>query len=80
MNENVLLLTISDAKEFIMCIPHGAGGSKDSGYIETKPKKHIKKVPQEIFEKGDPNFIDERQLDDKKQKEKKSFFDSLFGE
>jgi len=67
-------------KEPVMCIPHGAGGSKDSGYIETKPKRHVEKVPQEIFEKGDPNFVDERRPEDEKQKEKKSFFDSLFGE
>ena len=63
-----------------MCIPHGATGSKDSGYIDTKPKKHINKVSQDIFEKGDPNFVDERHQVDKKDEDKKSFFDSLFGE
>jgi len=26
-----------------MCIPHGAMGSKDNGYIETKEKKTYKK-------------------------------------
>ena len=61
-----------------MCIPHGATGSKDSGYIVTKPKKHIEKVSQNIFEKGDPDFVDERKIDDKKSGLRKSFFGSLF--
>lgn len=62
-----------------MCMPHGAGTKTDNGYIDTKPKKHIKKVSQDVFEKGDPDFVDERHLDEKP-KDKKSFFDSLFGE
>ena len=61
-----------------MCIPHCALTSKDSGYIETKPKKHIKKVSQQIFEKGDPDFVDERHLEEEEAEEKKSFFSSLF--
>lgn len=61
-----------------MCMPHGAGGKTDSGYIDVKPKKHIKKVSKDIFEKGDPDFIDERYLD-KKTNDKKSLLDSLFG-
>ena len=40
-------------------------------------KKHIKRVPQTIFESGDPNFIDERASVDLKPKEKKSFLSSL---
>lgn len=60
-----------------MCMPHGAGTKTDSGYIDTKPKKHIEKVSQNIFEKGDPDFVDERKLD-KKTNEKKSFLSSIF--
>jgi len=61
-----------------MCIPHGATGSTDSGYVDVKPKKHVKKVPQGEFEKGDPSFIDERVVENKNNKVKKSFFNSLF--
>lgn len=43
-----------------MCIPHGAARSKDNGYVTTKPKKHVERVSQEQFEKGDPDFVDER--------------------
>lgn len=44
-----------------MCIPHGSSGSVSNGYEkEEKPKKHIKRVSQEQFEKGDPDFVDER--------------------
>jgi len=43
-----------------MCIPHGVGGTKSNGYVKTTPKKSVKRVSQDIFEKGDPNFIDER--------------------
>lgn len=44
-----------------MCIPHGVAGSKSNGFVkEDKPKKHIKKVSQDQFEKGDPDFKDER--------------------
>jgi len=43
-----------------MCIPHGASGSKSNGYIKTTSKKSVKRVSQDIFEKGDPDFIDER--------------------
>lgn len=44
-----------------MCIPHGAMGSKSNGYAKKeKPKKHIQKVSKDQFEKGDPDFIDER--------------------
>lgn len=60
-----------------MCIPHGASISKDNGYVEKKPKKHIAKVSQDIFEKGDPNFVDER-VEKDEPKSKKSIFGSLF--
>lgn len=60
-----------------MCIPHG-GGTTSNGYEkEDKPKKHIKKVSQEQFEKGDPNFVDERKAEDSSKKQKKSFLADL---
>ena len=62
-----------------MCIPHGATGSIDNGYIETKEKKHIKMVSKEQFEKGDPNFVDERTEEYMPKKQKFSLFDFLFG-
>lgn len=62
-----------------MCIPHGAAGKIDNGYEEEdKPKKHVKKVSQEQFEKGDPNFVDERTKLYEKEKKEKGFFESLF--
>ncbi|MDQ7041989.1 MAG: hypothetical protein Q9M34_00505 [Sulfurimonas sp.] len=61
-----------------MCIPHGAGGSKSNGFVkEDKPKKHIKKISQDQFEKGDPDFVDERTTA-YTPKGKKSFFSGLF--
>ena len=64
-----------------MCIPHGATGSKSNGFIkDNRPKKHIKRVSQEIFEKGDPDFIDERITPYIPKQKKKSFFEALFGE
>ena len=61
-----------------MCIPHGAMGSKDNGYVkEAKPKKHIKRVSQREFEKGDPDFVDER-TSKYTPKKKGSFFDNFF--
>ena len=62
-----------------MCMPHGAGGSKDSGYIDIKPKKHIKKVSQDIFEKGDPDFVDERIIHEEDHSTIKSLCDKIFG-
>lgn len=60
-----------------MCIPHGAVGSKSNGFVkEDKPKKHIKRVSQDQFEKGDPDFVDER-TSEYVPKNKKSFFSSL---
>ena len=63
-----------------MCIPHGAMGSKSNGFIkEDRPKKHIKRVSQREFEKGDPDFIDER-TSSYEPKKKESFLDSLIKE
>jgi len=57
-----------------MCIPHGATGSKSNGFAkEDKPKKSVKRVSQKEFEKGDPDFVDER-TSVYKPKSKKSFF------
>jgi len=61
-----------------MCIPHGAMGSKDNGYVqEDKPKKHIQRVSKEQFEKGDPDFVDER-ISEYIPKKKHSIFSFLF--
>jgi hypothetical protein len=61
-----------------MCIPHGATRTIDNGFIkEKKPPKHIKKVSQREFEKGDPDFVDERISTDEP-KRKGSFFENLF--
>jgi len=63
-----------------MCIPHGVKGSKSNGYIkETKKKKHITRVSQNMFEKGDPDFVDERTIA-YEPKKKSSFFDEIFKE
>lgn len=60
-----------------MCMPHGVGGSKSNGFVkEDKPKKHIKKVLKKEFEKGDPDFVDER-TSLCEPKIKKSFFSVL---
>ena len=60
-----------------MCIPHGAMASKDSGYVEEKVKKHVERVSQAQFEKGDPDFIDERTTAYEPKKKRESFLDSL---
>ena len=63
-----------------MCIPHGATGSKSNGFIkEDKPKKHIQRVSQREFEKGDPDFIDERVVPYEAKTKPSGFFSSLFG-
>lgn len=58
-----------------MCIPHGAIGSKSNGFVKKERlKKHIDKVSKEQFEKGDPNFVDER-TEEYVAKKKWNFFD-----
>ncbi len=62
-----------------MCMPHGSMGTKSNGFVKVdKPKKHIVKVSQEEFEKGDPNFVDERTTP-YEPKKKGSYLLSLFG-
>ena len=62
-----------------MCVPHGATGYVSNGYVkEEKPRKLVQKVSQEHFEKGDPDFIDERKTFYEPKKQKESFFASLF--
>ncbi len=64
-----------------MCIPHGATGAVSNGFVKKdKPQKSIQRVSQEQFEKGDPNFVDERKTTDEPQNKKGSFFTSLFKE
>ncbi len=61
-----------------MCIPHGATRTLNTSFVkETKPKKHIQKPSKNMFEKGDPAFVDER-TSSYKPKKKGSFFDDLF--
>lgn len=74
----MVLLRTSDAKESVMCIPQSTHGCIDNGYIEVKPKKHVERVSQYVFEHGDPTFVDERHLEDKKEVHEKSFLSSLF--
>jgi len=62
-----------------MCIPHGATGSKSNGFIKKeRPLKSIKRVSQDEFEKGDPDFIDER-ISEYEPKKKETFLSGLFG-
>jgi len=62
-----------------MCIAHGALGSKSNGYVkEDKPKKHIQRISKEQFEKGDPDFIDERTTTYEPKSKKESFLSSMF--
>jgi len=62
----------------MMCIPHGATGTVSNSFVkEKRPQKSIKRVSQDEFEKGDPDFVDER-TEAYKPKEEKSFLASLF--
>ena len=61
-----------------MCIPIGKSSLIGFSYIKEKEKKHIVMVPKIEFERGDPNFVDER-VSKYIPKKKVSFFDSLFG-
>jgi len=63
-----------------MCIPHGAARSKSNGFVKKeRPQKSIQRVSQDQFEKGDPDFIDERTSVYEPKNKKDSFFSSLFG-
>ncbi len=62
-----------------MCIPHGMQAMKQSPSKlrrEKVAKKHIQMVSKELFENGDPNFVDERKKP-YEPKKKKSWLDSL---
>ena len=62
-----------------MCIPHGAARSKSNGFVKKeRPVKSIKRVSQDQFEKGDPDFVDER-TSPYEPKKKEGLFSSLFG-
>lgn len=66
-----------------MCIPHGVAQSRDSGGRIKRDKsafKSIPKVSKEQFEKGDPQFKDERVHPHKERKRssKKGWLASLF--
>ena len=45
---------------------------------EDEPEKHIKKLSKLQYEKGDPNFVDERTKCELPKKKEKSFLASLF--
>ena len=63
-----------------MCIPHGASGSKSNGFEKKeRPQKSVKKISQDEFEKGDPDFIDERINMDESKDKKEGFLASVFG-
>ena len=61
-----------------MCIPHGVVGAKSNGFVkEDKPRKPIVRVSQQEFEKGDPDFIDERTIAYEPKVKKLSFLEAL---
>lgn len=61
-----------------MCISHGATGSKSNGFVkEERPKKHIERISQREFEKGNLDFVDERISEYIPKKRTTSFFASL---
>lgn len=65
-----------------MCIPHGATPNLNSGgriKREKTVQKSLKRVSKHMFEKGDPNFKDERHPHEAEgQESKKSWLSSLF--
>lgn len=62
-----------------MCIPHGATSPRNNNYVkEEKPKKSVKRVSKDIFEKGDPDFVDERIIKEETT-HLKSLCDLIFG-
>ena len=63
-----------------MCIPHGVAQKKRSAPVKKKrTPKSVKRVSQDIFEKGDPDFVDERVVPYEPEEKKKGLFSSLFG-
>lgn len=61
-------------------VQRSAMPSTSKSHADDIRKAHIKKIPDKILEKGDPDFVDERVHKEEKQKEEKSFLESLFGE
>ncbi len=61
-----------------MCIPHVPAGISTHS-IKVKEKKHVQKVFKAEYEKGDPDFIDERTSVYIPKEKKDSFFASIFG-
>ena len=52
----------------------------DNSHSDDIRKEHVKKMSEKVFEKGDPDFVDERKHKEENEKEKeKSFLESLFG-
>lgn len=63
-----------------MCIPHGMQATKHSPSKirkEKVEKKHIKMVSKDLFENGDPDFVDERK-NPYEPKKRKSWLAGLF--
>ena len=54
----------------------------DHSHEEDIRKLHVKKMPDKLLQKGDPDFVDERKHKDDKEneEEEKSFLESLFGD
>lgn len=53
----------------------------DKSHSDDIRQEHIKKMSEKMFEKGDPDFVDERKHKDEDFKEEeKSFLESLFGD
>lgn len=73
-------MSVSKPKETLMCIPHGTHTMKQSPSKIRKEnkKKHIQMVSKDLFEHGDPDFIDERTIP-YEQKKKKSWILRFFG-
>jgi len=43
-----------------MCVPHGSKPLNTGKTLKTEKKEKTSKVSDDIFEKGDPDFVDER--------------------
>ena len=64
-----------------MCIPHGMQAMKQAPSSKRKAKvekKQITMVSKDLFENGDPDFVDERTTP-YEPKKKKSWLDGLLG-